>query len=387
MTENKEPTRRLRHIKKETNPNGKTKNIQQVSSLAINKNRELYNFDHFIKNSIPETFRIDVLENDGKLEPPPDFKPFECDQHQVENENLTCRLKDFSLNMVDLRDKEDAAIARKRFRREKKVHTVNPTDEFHDPLDDQLYSNFHQRKAKEERRFISADRDKAKADFNDCFESLTFLGVNLKKKDIYEKKIELDTRKGFAKLKNVKSIPKEETKKTCHSGEHTSLTGTTDNNKDKQANSNVGAKGGTKGKGKAKAKDGQLNAQEGGDDDDDKYTEEELFDIERTLPFITKISDTDDRLELVLKYNLTIRELRSFLYRFEELRFKEMDLKHQLLTSAPEMDDADVVECADLKRRRLDDRNRKIGRIMKIKFPDGVILIIDPVSKPTIIFP
>ncbi|GME82545.1 unnamed protein product [Ambrosiozyma monospora] len=382
MTENKEPTRRLRHIKKETNPNGKTKNIQQVSSLAINKNRELYNFDHFIKNSIPETFRIDVIENDGKLEPPPGFKPFECDQHQIENENLTSRLQDFSLDLVDLRDKEDAAIARKRFRREKKVHTANPTDEFHDPLDDQLYFNFHQRKAKEERRFISADRDKAKADFSDCFESLTFLGVNLKKKDIYEKKVELDTRKGAEKLKIVKSIPKEETKKNDHSADVTPLTGRTDNNKDKQVNNNVGAKGGTKGK----VRNGRLSVQEEGDDDD-IYTEEELFDIERTLPFITKINDTDDRLELILKYNLTIRELRSFLYRFEELRFKEMELKHQLLTSAPEMDDAAVVEPADLKRRRFDERNRKIGRIMKIKFPDGVILIIDPVSKPTIIFP
>jgi PII-like signaling protein len=125
--------------------------------------------------------------------------------------------------------------------------------------------------------------------------------------------------------------------------------------------------------------------------EDIELSDEQIFRLSHLLGTVTSINDPTDALEMILKYRLTIREIRMFLLNFLKIKTLEIMMKKEVLRIyssnlanhfAEPTTEADVNE---LRNRRLDDRTKRMGKIVKVKFKEGVELQIDPIRKPRVV--
>lgn len=121
--------------------------------------------------------------------------------------------------------------------------------------------------------------------------------------------------------------------------------------------------------------------------EDNELSDEQLFRLSHLLGTITKINDPLDTHEMILKYRLTVREIRSFLLRYIKIKTLETLLKKEMnylgtteLYSEPTTEQ----DIEALKEKRLRYRDQRIGKVVKVKFKEGVELNIDPISSPTV---
>lgn len=126
--------------------------------------------------------------------------------------------------------------------------------------------------------------------------------------------------------------------------------------------------------------------------EDVELGDEQIYRLSQLLGTITTLNDPTDSIEMVLKYRLTIREIRSFLLNFIKIKTLEGFLKKEV----QKIHVGQVRRCEEpttesnineLRDRRLSNRNARMGQIVKVRFKGGVTLLIDPVSKPEIITP
>lgn len=122
-----------------------------------------------------------------------------------------------------------------------------------------------------------------------------------------------------------------------------------------------------------------------------ELSDEQIYRLSQLLGSITKINDPTDSIEMILKYRLTIREIRSFLLNFIKIKTLETYLKKevQMIHSGQferYIEPITNFNVNELKEKRLINRDSKIGSIVKINFKDGVTLEVDPISKPKVIY-
>lgn len=118
--------------------------------------------------------------------------------------------------------------------------------------------------------------------------------------------------------------------------------------------------------------------------------DELLNTIKVILPKLVKINDPKDTDEILMKYKLTIKEMRSNILKYTRLKkLDEMLRKENILYWQGEgVHDQEPKTAHDIKalrKRRLEIRNELIGPIKKIKFPlSGVQINLDPICAPYI---
>lgn len=287
----------------------------ELSALRKSFNGQTkYNFDEYLNRSIPEQYAIEVIDDEKKLEgllgekdgdKKGQLRPYQNDdQRSCTWEQLKSSLRGkFDVNLV--------------------THSVGrglPKTAYPvggDPLNDDVYSKAHDKLAKKEKKFISADRDRMANEVDDCMELLSLLGVDIKRnvlRDALQKYV----------VENM------------------------------------------------------------------ELTEEQIFRLSHLLGTITTIADPTNTTEMVLKYRLTIRELCMFLLNYMKMKTLEGMLKKQVLKSHlgsedPFMEPDTESDIEKLKAERLRQRERRMGKIVCVKFKEGVKLVIDPRSGPRVV--
>jgi hypothetical protein len=124
--------------------------------------------------------------------------------------------------------------------------------------------------------------------------------------------------------------------------------------------------------------------------EDVEINDDQIFRLSHLLGTITTINDPTNTFEMILKYRLTVREVRSFLLNFlkvktlEFLLKKEVQRTHSLLQD-PFIEPVTESKMNDLRERRLADRNKRMGKIVPIRFKDGVELLVDPICSPRVV--
>lgn len=94
---------------------------------------------------------------------------------------------------------------------------------------------------------------------------------------------------------------------------------------------------------------------------------------------------------MILKYRLTVREIRSFLLNYfkvktlEDMLKKEIRRIQQIDNYDPFIEPITNDNIEELKEIRLKDRDKRMGKIVTIKFKENVELLIDPISKPKVV--
>ena len=126
--------------------------------------------------------------------------------------------------------------------------------------------------------------------------------------------------------------------------------------------------------------------------EDAELSEEQIYRLSQLLGTITTLNDPTDSIEMVLKYRLTIREIRLFLLNYVKIKTLEGFLKKEVQRIHTERirryeEPTTESNTTALRDRRLSDRNARMGKIVKVKFKGGVTLVIDPICKPKVITP
>lgn len=126
--------------------------------------------------------------------------------------------------------------------------------------------------------------------------------------------------------------------------------------------------------------------------EDVELSEEQIYRLSQLLGTITSLNDPTDSIEMVLKYRLTIREIRLFLLNYVKIKTLEGFLKKEVQKVHMERirryeEPVTESNTSALRDRRLSDRNARMGKIVKVKFKGGVTLLIDPICKPKVTIP
>lgn len=294
----------------------------EISSLKKSINGETnYNFDNFLKNSIPEQYSIEIiddLDRNKEIEKEfGEFQKFKCDEisnlinKNNENEDninfnelINSVNKQFEIELIDHEKIKGPSEI---------IYNVGT-----DPLNDGMYNKIHDKLSRKEHKFNLIDRNKMLNEVDNCIELLSLLGTELKRGSLKEN------------LRNyiVENI---------------------------------------------------------------ELSDEQIYRLSQLLGSITKINDPTDSIEMILKYRLTIREIRSFLLNFIKIKTLETYLKKevQMIHSGQferYIEPITNFNVNELKEKRLINRDSKIGSIVKINFKDGVTLEVDPISKPKVIY-
>ncbi|ODV85959.1 hypothetical protein CANARDRAFT_175704 [[Candida] arabinofermentans NRRL YB-2248] len=320
-------------------------------------NRDLYDFEPHLQKSINELASIQILDTVDVSNMPEDLK---LHSNPELLDHFKQKLETYSLNLIDVRDKvgddddggdgggDSGTSGRKRKRSKRiQIQPVVTTDsrlknkgskKLEDPLNSQHYTLFHNRGQKDEKKFSTSDKEKMLLEFENCIDYLAVLGQQIKRKSPISIKEQL------------KSYP-------------------------------IGL---------------------------DLDDEMEIRALRRKLCNFTRLNNPQDLAELKIKYTLTLKELQNFVINFEKLRNKEMILKKQLtgdyVTVNPAFvkkftineqvdtdeddDNDDIFDDIDFKKlvkKRMKKRALKYGPIIKVQFLDGVMVVIDPVSKPRVV--
>lgn len=123
--------------------------------------------------------------------------------------------------------------------------------------------------------------------------------------------------------------------------------------------------------------------------EDVELSDEQIYRLSQLLGTITSINDPTDSIEMILKYRLTIREIRSFLLNFMKIKTLEGFLKKEVQrinAGLAERYNEPVTESdvKELRKKRLSIRDSRMGKVVKVNFKDGVTLVVDPISKPKV---
>ncbi|KAG0681946.1 hypothetical protein C6P40_000177 [Pichia californica] len=287
----------------------------EISSLSKSINGQSnYNFDKYLKNSIPEQYTIEIIND---IERHKDIIE-NMNLNEIENDEISEfeKLCNGNLNklMNSINGKFDIELVDHERNKGPSQSIFNVGI---DPLDDFNYSKIHDKLARKERKFNLTDRNKMLNEVDNCIELLSLLGTELKRGTLKET------------LRNYVV-------------------------------------------------------------EDIELSDEQIFRLSQLLGSITKINDPTDSIEMILKFRLTIREIRSFLLNFIKIKSLETHLKKeiqkinsgQLNRYIEPTTDSDINE---LRNKRLLNRNIRMGPIVKVNFKQGVTLVVDPITKPQII--
>lgn len=125
--------------------------------------------------------------------------------------------------------------------------------------------------------------------------------------------------------------------------------------------------------------------------EDFELSDEQIFRLSHLLGTVTSINNPSDGLEMVLKYRLTVREIKLFLLNFIKIKGVEEIFKKEISKISSILDKENLfiepyndIKFDELKKHRLKKRDRNIGGVVKIKFKNGTTLLIDPISKPLV---
>lgn len=124
--------------------------------------------------------------------------------------------------------------------------------------------------------------------------------------------------------------------------------------------------------------------------EDHELTDEQIFRLSHLLGTITSINDPTNAIEMVLKYRLTVREIRIFLLNFFKIKTLESLMKKEVfrIHSNPTnhfMEPTTNHNIKKLRERRLLAREKRMGKIVSVRFKGGVELRIDPICRPELV--
>lgn len=124
--------------------------------------------------------------------------------------------------------------------------------------------------------------------------------------------------------------------------------------------------------------------------EDHELSDEQIFRLSHLLGTITAINDPTNAIEMVLKYRLTVREIRMFLLNFFKIKTLESMMKKEVLRLQANVTNTFIEPITEnniekLREKRLISRNKRMGKIVSVKFKDGVELLIDPICEPKVV--
>ena len=302
--------------------NGVNNGLHGLSGLEITALRKSFNgdkkydFEKFLKESVPEQYTINVIDDKEESErlfrgDDCELKLFKYGDDEKDDENLSLNgmkeridMSKFEINLIDHErikgpDKNTGKVGI-------------------DPLDDASYNKIHEKLSRREKKFTTSDRLKMLNEVDNCIELLSILGTGLRKsalKDILSNYV----------VENI------------------------------------------------------------------ELSDEHIYRLSQLLGTITHINDPTNTYEMILKYRLTVREIRSFLLNYfkvktlEDMLKKEIRRIQQIDNYDPFIEPITNDNIEELKEIRLKDRDKRMGKIVTIKFKENVELLVDPISKPKVV--
>lgn len=196
-----------------------------------------YNFEKYLKDSIPECYPIEIINSERERE----------------------RLKDLLVQVNDSEISENSFDAlRKSIKGKYEINLIDHRPTISDTLTDQEFIRAHERLVKHEKKFSNEDKQKIANEVDNSLELLSVLGIELKRNNMKE----------TLECLNVDEI---------------------------------------------------------------ELSEDQIFRLSQILGTITYIEDHTNTAEMMLKFKLTIKELRTFLLSYLRVRSLEGLLKKRVL--------------------------------------------------------